>query len=159
MLLTLIAIDLVPRPVPPTVSGDVLTLCLAGLLEHRDLAVLLSSRSLGVSKILKTELLSLQDLISTSQTPSKLLSPRNLSLDILVDLCVPDIRPICSYLRESDEDGQWHALAAIAGSLEKSTQGRLVNGLKDNEVEIFCPILRQGLSEFETDGTLILVGG
>src|SRR5437667_10612760 len=99
LLTTLLAIDLVPKPVPPSVSSEVLRLCLAGLAEERKLETLVSLRSLGVSKILKSELLSLQTQMPQSQVLAEVLTPRHLALNILIDLHVSDIRPLCAYLR------------------------------------------------------------
>jgi hypothetical protein len=147
----LLAIDLVPKPVPPTVAGEVLTLCLAGLREDRNLGTLASLRSLGVSKILKSELLSLQ---SKSKILPEVLTPQHLALNILIDLRVSDIHPLCAFLRDFTEIDQWTILATIAGSLEKSTQGRVITGLKGQDIQSFNPILQRGLSEFETDGSL-----
>lgn len=154
-MLALLAIDLVPRPVPPTVSSQVLELCLAGLEEKRDLIFLLALRSTGVSKILKTELLALQTHVSKSQILPNNLTPRNLARNVLGDLAVADIRPICVFMRDFEDDERWRTLAALAGSLEKSTQGKVFTGLKDKDVEIFNPILQEGISDFETDGLLV----
>lgn len=149
---TLLAIDLIPKPVPPTISKEVLRLCLAGLRDDRDLATLAGLRSLGASKILKSELLSLHTQIAKSQIVPVALTARNLAHGILVDLSVGDIRPICEFLGDFEYEGQWKTLAAIAGSLEKSTHGRVVTGLKDQDVQVFGPILQQGISQFESDG-------
>src|SRR5947207_13622074 len=154
LLTTLLAIDLIPRPVPPTVSREVLRLCLAGLGEDRSLRTLASLRSLGVSKILKSELLSLQTQMSKSKVSPEVLTSRHLALNILVDLRVSDIRPLCAFLGDCNEIDRWTTLDAIAGSLEKSTQGRVVTGLKEHDIEVFNPILQQGLSEFESDGMI-----
>jgi hypothetical protein len=153
LLLTLLAIELVPKPVPPTVAAEVLRLCLVGLNDERNLAALSSLRSLSVSKILKTELSSLQTQMTKSHILSAGLTSRHLALNVLIDLRVSDIHPICAFLQDSNEEDQWTTLTAIAGSLEKSTQGRVITGLKARDVEVFNPILQQGLSEFETDGT------
>lgn len=147
---TLLAIDLIPPPVPPPVAGEVLKLCLAGLRDDRDLGSLVSLRSLGVSKMLKSDLLSLQ---TKSKSLQAVLTPRHLAINILIDLRVSDIHPLCVFLGDFNEIEQWTILAAIAGSLEKSTQGRVITGLKERDIQVFNQILRQGLSEFETDGT------
>ena len=153
LLMTLLAIDLVPKPVPPTVAEEVLRLCLEGLREERNLGTLLSLRSLSVSKILKSELLSLQTQMSKSQILPGVLTSQHLSLNIVMDLRVSNILPLCKFLRDFTEDNQWTILAAIAGSLEKSTQGRVITGLRSQDIEVFNPILKLGLAEFETDGT------
>ena len=145
------AIDLIPKPVPPTVAGEVLRLCLAGLREDRNLGTLASLRSLGVSKILKSELLSLQ---TKSEILPEVLTPHHLALNILIDLRVSDIHPLCVFLRDFAEIDQWTILVAVAGSLEKSTQGRVITGLKEEDIQAFNPILQQGLSKFEKDGLL-----
>jgi hypothetical protein len=150
---TLLAIDLIPKPVPPTVSKEVLDFCLAGLHDERDLAMLAGLRSLGASKILKTELLSLHTQMAKSQIVPMALTAQNLAHRILIDLSVGDIRPICEFLGNFEYEGQWKTLTAIAGSLEKSTHGRVITGLKDQDVQIFSPILQQGISQFESDGT------
>jgi hypothetical protein len=152
----LLSISLIPKPVPPTVASEVLNLCLAGLREKRDLITLSASRSLGLSKILKSELLSLQSQISTSQILPEILTSWSLALNILVDLTVPDIRPICAFLRDSVDAGRWDILASVAGALEKSTQGKVVIGLEDRNIEVFNPILQNGISGFDTDGKRLL---
>jgi hypothetical protein len=152
LLTALLSISLIPKPVPPTVAAEVLNLCLAGLCEKRDLISLSASRSLGLSKILKSELLSLQSQISTSQILPEILTSRVLALNILVDLTVPDIRPICAFLRESSDAGRWEILASVAGALEKSTQAKVVTGLEDQDIQVFNPILQNGISGFDTDG-------
>jgi hypothetical protein len=149
----LLAIDLVPRPVPSSVVAEVLEFCLAGLKEKRDLISLTSLRSLGVSKILKSELLALQSQVSKSQILPNILTSRNLAQNVLVDLCVPDIRPICTFLRNFDGDDQWRTLSVIGTSLEKSTQAKIWSKLETKDVEIFNPILKQGVSNFENDGS------
>lgn len=150
---TLLVVYLVPKPIPSTVAGDVLTLCLEGLNEKRDLNKLLLARSLNVSKILRNELLELRSQTERRTVLPEVLASRTFALDILSDLGVPDIRPICAFLRELDVEDQWRSLVALGGSLEKSTHGKLLNGLKDEEVAVFRPILKQGLAQFETDGT------
>jgi hypothetical protein len=150
-LTTLLAIDLIPKPVPPTISKEVLQLCLAGLREERDLTTLIGLRSMGVSKILKAELVGLQTQLTKSQIVPVALTARNIAHGILVDLPVADIRPICTFLADFEYEGQWKTLATISGSLEKSTQGRVMTGLKDQDVQVFNPILKQGISEFESD--------
>jgi len=157
LVLTLLAIDLVPKPVSPSFAGEVLRLCLEGLRHERNLGVLSSIRSLGVSKILKSELLSLQDEMSKSHILPEKLTARHLSVKILVDLRVSDIHPICTFLRDLNGDDQWTTLTAMAGSLEKSTQGRVIMDLTSQDVEVFNPLLKQGLSEFETDSTYFLL--
>lgn len=154
--MTLLAIDLVPKPISPTVATEVLELCLAGLRDNRDLVSLSSLRSLAISKILKSELLALQTHVSKSQILPNILTPRNLSRNVLVDLCVADIRPICAILPDIGDDDQWRILSAIATSLEKSTQAKVVTNLEDQHVKPFNPILQQGISEFETDGTVVI---
>ena len=134
-------------------AGEVLELCLAGLRDERDLATLAGLRSLGASKILKSELGRLQTQMAESRTVPVTLNARNLAHGILIDLSVGDIRPICEFLREFEYEGQWKTLAAISGSLEKTTQGRVIPGLKDQEVQVFNPILRDGIRQFESDGT------
>jgi hypothetical protein len=146
----------VPRPILPTVAAEVLELCLAGLNEKRDLVSLSSLRSLGVSKILRGELLSLQRQVSKSQILPNVLTSRNLSQNVLVDLCVPDIRPICAFLQDFEDDERWGTLSVIAASLEKSTQAKVLTNLEDEDVKVFNPILQEGISEFEMDGTSII---
>ena len=153
---TLLVIYLVPKPIPLTVAGDVLTLCLEGINEKRDLNKLLSARSLNVSRILRNELLDLQSQTEGKTALPEVLASRTFALDILSDLGVPDIRPICAFLRELDVEDHWRTLVALGGSLEKSTHGRLLSGLKDEEVAVFRPILKQGLAQFETDGTFLI---
>jgi len=156
LVTTLLAIDLVPKPVPPTVTKEVLQLCLAGLLDERDLPTLAALRSLGTSKILKAELLNLNSQIAKSRIVPQALTARNLVHGILSDLSVGDIRPICDFLRDFEYEGQWKTLGTIAGSLEKSTQGRVLTGLRDGDVEVFSPILQRGISQFESDGIFFL---
>jgi len=81
------------------------------------------------------------------------LNAQSLAYEILVDLSVGDIRPICEFLREYEYEGQWKTLAAIARSLEKTTQGRVIPGLEDQDVQVFTPILQDGIRQFESDGT------
>jgi hypothetical protein len=109
-----------------------------------------------LSKILKSELLSLQSQISTSQILPEILTSWALALNILVDLTVPDIRPICTFLRDSADAGRWDILASVAGALEKSTQGKVVTGLEDRNIQVFNPILQNGISGFDTDGKRLL---
>ena len=155
LLITLLVVDLIPKPLPPTISTGVLRLCLAGLRETRDLGKLSNLRSLSISKILKSELLTLQGQMAKLHILPEALTPRNFALSIIVDLPVTDIRPLCEFLRDcQDEDSK--ILVAVAASLEKSTQGRVVTGLEDNEVEIFEHILKRGISEFDTNGMQFL---
>src|SRR5579859_3107081 len=143
---------MVPRPVPKTTTEIVMALCLKGLEERRDLVTLASVRSLGVSKILKAEFIDLQGKMSKSTNGLESLTAQNLAARILPDLIVQDIQPLCSFL--SNYDGiEWSVLLAVAGSLEKSTQGRIVTGLKEDEITGFNRILQDGISEFESDGT------
>ena len=150
---TLLTVNLVPKPIPSTVAMDVLKLCLAGVNEKRDLIKLLSVRSLGVSKLLKSELLDLQTRTAKIQILPKALISHNFALDVLINLSVQDIRPICKLLWNIGEEDRWRTLASLAGCLEKSTQGKLLTGLEAQDISAFSPILKQGLSEFETDGT------
>jgi hypothetical protein len=152
LVMTLLSIDLIPKPGPPTVTKEVLDLCLAGLRDERDLATLAGLRSVGASKILKTELLNLHSQIGKSRIVPLALTARNLVHGILCDLSVGDICPICDFLRDFKCEGQWKTLATVAGSLEKSTQARVITGLRDQDVEVFGPILQEGISQFDSDG-------
>jgi hypothetical protein len=150
--LTLLAVDLVPKPVPPTMSAEMLKLCLVGLKEVRALGALSSLRSMNVSKILKSELLSLETKITTSG--QGILNAQHLALNILVDLRVSDIRPICAFLNDVEREHHWAMLVSLAGALEKSTQGRVIPGLTMQDIQPFNPILQAGLKDFESDCTL-----
>jgi hypothetical protein len=149
--LTLLAVDLVPKPVPPTMSAEMLKLCLVGLKEVRALGALSSLRSMNVSKILKSELLSLKTKITNSG--QGILNAQHLALNILVDLRVLDIRPICAFLNDVEGEHHWVTLVSLAGALEKSTQGRVIPGLTMQDIQPFNPILQAGLKDFESDCT------
>ena len=148
---TLLAIQLVTKPVPPTVAPEVLQLCLAGLKENRDIATLSSLRSVGLTKIMKSEFSTLQDQLLKSQIVPEALSSYNIALHIIADLSVSDIHPLCEFLADLDEQLDWMILAPIASSLEKCTQGKLMNGLKSQDVEVFNSILNRGINEFDND--------
>jgi hypothetical protein len=151
LLLTLLAIELIPNPVSPLTSGDILQLCLAGIKEKRGLTELSSLRSIGVSKILKAELNSLAIELSKEEIIPETLSSHGLALTLIMDLTVPDIHPICLFLQDFDHEDEWKTLSAIAGSLEKSTQSKVLTGLTREDISVFKPILEQGLSTFESD--------
>lgn len=137
-----------PKPVPPTMSAEMLKLCLAGLKEVRSLGKLAGLRSMNVSKILKSELLALEAKSAKSDKSTGILDAQHLAFNVLVELRVNGIRPICAFLGEIVEDYQWAMLVALAGSLEKSTQGRLIPGLTRQDIQPFDPILRAGLKDF-----------
>lgn len=82
----------------------------------------------------------------------EILTTRGLALSILVDLSVPDIRPICAFLRDTEDVDPWEILVSIDGALEKSTQGKLVTGLEDRDIQVFKPILQNGISGFDANG-------
>jgi hypothetical protein len=139
----------VPKPVPPTMSAGMLKLCLVGLKEVRSLGALSSLRSMNVSKILKSELLSLEAKITNSG--HGVLNAQHLAFNILADLRVSDIRPICAFLNDVEGEYHWAMLISLAGALEKSTQGRVIPGLTTQDIQPFNPILQAGLKDFESN--------
>jgi len=93
----------------------------------------------------------LQEKMAKSTSSLGSISAQKLAVRILPDLVVQDIHPLCDFLGNYD-DADWSVLGAVAGSLEKSTQGRIVTGLKEEDVTCFTGILQDGISQFETDG-------
>jgi Wings apart-like protein regulation of heterochromatin len=152
LTVTLLVIYILPKPVPGTVTAESSRICLTGLQETRDLATLSSLRSLGLTKLLKQDLLGLESRLLSMDTLPKMLSPHNLATGVLADLSVSDISPLLSFLEENWEREQWGMLSSISQCLEKSTQGRVINDLNDRDVQVLTPLLKQGISEFETDG-------
>jgi len=148
---TLLAIELVTKPLPPTIAAEVLDLCLAGLKESRDIATLSSLRSIGLPKIMKSEFSALQDQLLKSQIVPEALSSHNIALDIIEELSVSNIHPLCKFLSDSDEQLDWRTLAPISSSLEKGTQGKVMNDLKSQYVDVFNSILCRGINEFDDD--------
>ena len=132
-------------------SAEMLKLCLAGLKEVRSLGTLSTLRSMNVSKILKSELLALETKITKTEGLTGIINAQRLAFGVLVDLRVPDIRPLCAVLREIEGDYDWAMLVSVAGSLEKSTQGRLMPSLTRQIIHPFNPILQAGLQEFESN--------
>jgi hypothetical protein len=147
---------MVPRPVPTTTLDTVLEMCLKGSEETRDLVSLASVRSLGVSKILKAEYRDLMEKMGKAENPAEnpleVITAQNLAARILPDLVVQDIRPLCLFLRDYEGE-QWSVVLAVAGSLEKSTQGRVISGLQEEDITPFTKILLEGITNFETDST------
>lgn len=147
---------MVPRPVPATTLDTVLEMCLKGSEETRDLVSLASVRSLGVSKILKAEYRDLMEKMGKAENPAEnpleVITAQNLAARILPDLVVQDIRPLCLFLRNYEGE-QWSVVLAVAGSLEKSTQGRVISGLEEEDITPFTKILLEGITNFETDST------
>jgi len=132
-------------------SAEMLKLCLAGLKEIRSLGTLSALRSMNVSKILKSELLALETKFGKSRGSTGVFNAQNVAFDVLVDLWVPDIRPICSFLSEIEGDYHWVMLLSLAGSLEKSTQGRVMPTLTRRDIGPFKPILQAGLQAVESN--------
>jgi hypothetical protein len=151
LTLTLLAVDLVPKPVPPTASAEMLKLCLAGLKEVRTLGTLLGLRSMHVSKALKSELLALEAKLTYSGESMSILNAHHLAFNVLVDLRVSDIHPICAFLGEIEGDYHWAKLVALAATLEKSTHGKLIPGLTPDDIQPFNAILHTGLRDFESN--------
>lgn len=80
------------------------------------------------------------------------ITAQNLAARILPDLVVQDVRPLLSFLRDYEGE-QWNALRAVAGSLEKSTHGRIISGLQEEDILPFTNILLEGITAFEIDST------
>jgi hypothetical protein len=150
----LLAISIVRESVPDRLASIVLKLCLAGLSENRDLASLSTVRSLNVSKILKKDLLDIPKKLSNFDSPSSITS-KSLAIEIVEDLYVNDIRPVCVFLNSYDEDDYWKMMETMAICLEKNTQGKVLTGLKNEHMKVLDDILTKGISEFETDGILL----
>ena len=147
----MLAIELVTKPLPPTIATEVLDLCLAGLKESRDIATLSSLRSIGLPKIMKNEFSALQDQLLKSQIVPEILSSHNIALDIIEELSVSNIHPLCKFLSDSDEQLDWRTLVPISSSLEKGMQGKVMNDLKSQDVDVFNSILCRGINEFDDD--------
>jgi hypothetical protein len=101
---------------------------------------------------LKAEYIDLKVKIGKAKELLEDITAQNLATGILLDLVVQDVRPLCSFLRDYERE-QWSALRAVAGSLEKSTQGRLISGLQEEDIVPFTNILLEGITAFETDST------
>jgi len=132
-------------------SAEILKLCLAGLKEGRSLGTLSALKSMNVSKILKSELSALETKIAKTKGSAGIINAQRLAFDVVIDLRVFDIRPVCSFLSEIEGDYHWTMLVSVAGSLEKSTQGRLMPTLTRQSIHPFNPILQAGLQDFESN--------